>query len=65
MLLKIGYEQLIVVNPSKEQVNDIEEKAGKSIVISDCSYGLSLKGEKADLYELLCSLSFKYDLEVN
>lgn len=64
MRIKIGYEMLVFVGLSKEQILDVENGAGSSIVLTDVSMGLSAKGSKADMFDLICQLAYKYDLEI-
>lgn len=63
MLLKIGYENLQVVDPTKEQETDVLKFATK-LEVKEIAQGLSLKGDKGDMFDLIANLSYKYDLEI-
>ena len=65
MLVKIGYENLQFVGLTKEQEMDVIKFAGNALDIYEVAGGISVKGDKAKMFELICNLSFKYDLEVN
>ena len=65
MKIKIGSKQLLFVDLTFEQEKHVEELAGKSLVISDLKTGLLVKGEKSDMFDLICALSYTYDIEVN
>ena len=65
MLIKIGYENMVFVDLTEEQEKDVEKNAGKTVVIYQAANGLGVKGSKEDMFDLICKLSYKYDLEVN
>lgn len=64
MKVKIGYNQLVFVDLTQEQADDLEKYVGFVGELKDCAQGWKFKAEKATMFDLLCKLSYKYDLEV-
>ena len=64
MKVKIGYNQLVFVDLTGEQVDDLEKLVGFVGELKDGVYGWTFKAEKATMFDLLCKLSYKYDLEI-
>lgn len=64
MKVKIGYNQLVFVGLTAEQVDDLEKYVGFVGELKECAYGWKFKAEKATMFDLICKLSYKYDLEV-
>lgn len=64
MKVKIGYEMLTFIDLTREQVRDVEKAANYGVDFYDVTRGFVAKGSKADLFDLLCALAYKYDLEV-
>lgn len=64
MKVKIGYNQLVFVDLSEEQESDLEKLVGYVGELKEGQYGWIFKAEKATMFDLLCKLSYKYDLEV-
>lgn len=64
MKVKIGYNQLVFVDLTQEQTDDLEKLVGFVGELHDSAYGWIFKAEKATMFDLLCKLSYKYDLEV-
>lgn len=63
MKVKIGYEKLVFVDLPKEQEHDVLKFAAK-LDVREVAMGLAVKGDKADMFDLIANLSFKYDLEI-
>lgn len=64
MQVKIGYNQLVFVDLTQEQVDVLEKLVGFAGELQESQYGWKFKAEKAAMFDLLCKLSYKYDLEV-
>lgn len=64
MKVKIGYNQLVFVDLTQEQEEYIEKIGGLVGEWKDSAHGLTLKAEKVTMFDLLCKLSYKYDIEL-
>ena len=64
MVVKIGYEMLTFVSLTKEQLKAVEDAAGYGVDLYGVKAGLVAKGSKAKLYDMLCELAIKYDIEL-
>ena len=63
MKVIVSKTKLNVVDPTKEQLLDLEKIASKAIV-KEVVNGVSIKADKATLFDVLYVLSCKYDVEL-
>lgn len=55
--------KLNIVDPTVQQLLDLEKITDKAIV-KETSNGVSIKADKATLFDVLYSLSCKYDVDL-
>ena len=63
MRINVSYERLVFPKLSEMQLADILKFAGKMEVFEGLN-GYAVRGNKADMYEMIVNLSYKYDIEI-
>lgn len=63
MKIVVSKTKLNVVNPSKEQLLELEKVTSKAIV-KEAVNGISITADPATLFNVLYTLTCKYDVEL-
>lgn len=63
MKIVVSLNKLNVVNPSKDQLLELEKVTDKAVV-REAVNGLTITADPATLYKVLYTLSCKYDVEL-
>lgn len=63
MRIIISYEKMNFVDLSSEELEKVREVAGDCI-IKEVANGFTVKADKGTLYQIICNLSFTYDIEI-
>ncbi len=63
MIIKVSYERLVFPKLTEQQEVDVVKFAGKMEVFHG-AIGYAVRGSKADMFEMIVNLSYKYDIEI-
>ena len=63
MRIILSYEKMNFVDLTTEQAEKVKEIAGDCI-IKEVSNGITVAADKGTLYQIICNLSFTYDIEI-
>ena len=63
MKIIVSYEKMNFVDLTEEEMLKVKEVAG-DVIIKEVANGYTVKADKGTLYQIICALSFQYDIEI-
>ncbi|MBO5809798.1 MAG: hypothetical protein J6R32_03115 [Bacteroidales bacterium] len=63
MKIIVSYEKMNFVDLTEEEMKKVKEVAG-DVIIKEVANGYTVKADKATMYQIICGLSFQYDIEI-